>query len=66
MSGKFQHDRQLPGGKLAVPNGKHDNQIDSMAEFLEWTGRCQGWSRLERHLNGGRPAERSLPQRRQR
>jgi hypothetical protein len=47
---------------LAFPNGKYDDQVDSMAQFLDWIGRRLGRAKCERRLNGGRPARRERPQ----
>jgi predicted phage terminase large subunit-like protein len=47
---------------LAFPNGKYDDQVDSMAQFLDWIGRRQGRAKCEQRLNGGRPAGRERPQ----
>ena len=27
---------------LAFPNGRHDDQVDSMTQFLDWIGRPHG------------------------
>jgi hypothetical protein len=32
---------------LAFPNGKHDDQIDSLSQFLSWIG---NWQRRRREL----------------
>ena len=32
---------------MAFPNGKHDDQIDSLSQFLSWIGNRQ-WRRRER------------------
>jgi hypothetical protein len=51
---------------LAFPNGKYDDQVDSMAQFLDWIGRRLGRGKCERKLNGGRPVGRERPQDRRR
>ena len=43
---------------LAFPNGRHDDQVDSMTQFLDWIGSRHGKSIREWHLNGGRPPGR--------
>jgi predicted phage terminase large subunit-like protein len=40
---------------LAFPNGRHDDQVDSMTQFLDWIGQRRGRAKCERRLNGGRP-----------
>lgn len=40
---------------LAFPNGRNDDQVDSLAQFLDWIGSRRGQSWQERQLNGGRP-----------
>jgi predicted phage terminase large subunit-like protein len=47
---------------LAFPNGRDDDQVDSMAQFLDWIGRRPGRAKCERLLNGGRAAGRERPQ----
>lgn len=42
----------------AFPNGKYDDQVDSMTQFLEWIGSRNGGAWQERQLNGGRPLGR--------
>jgi phage terminase large subunit-like protein len=32
---------------MALPNGKHDDQIDSLSQFMSWIGNRQ-WRRRER------------------
>jgi predicted phage terminase large subunit-like protein len=39
---------------LGFPNTRHDDQADSMSQFLEWTGSRHGMSWQERQINGGR------------
>ncbi len=51
---------------LAFPNGRYDDQVDSVAQFLEWISSRRGESWLERHQNGGRPLGRPRPQGRRR
>ncbi|MCI0429958.1 MAG: phage terminase large subunit [Rhodospirillales bacterium] len=43
----------------AFPRGRYDDQVDSMVQFLEWSGSRQGQGWLERQANGGRPPGRS-------
>jgi predicted phage terminase large subunit-like protein len=38
----------------AFPNGRYDDQVDSMSQFLEWSGTRRGMSWQECELNGGR------------
>jgi predicted phage terminase large subunit-like protein len=33
---------------LAFPNGKHDDQVDSLAQFLDWLGTRRGLTRVGR------------------
>lgn len=47
---------------LAFPSGKYDDQVDSMAQFLDWIGRRPGRAKCERLLNGGRRAGLERPQ----
>jgi phage terminase large subunit-like protein len=47
---------------LAFPNGRHDDQVDSMTQFLDWIGRRRGRARCELRLNGGRPLAPPRPQ----
>jgi hypothetical protein len=47
---------------LAFPNGKNDDQVDSMTQFLDWIGRRRGRAKCERRLNGGRPLAPVRPQ----
>jgi hypothetical protein len=46
---------------LAFPNGRYGDQVDSMAQFLDWSGTRRGRSCSERQLNGGRPLGRVRP-----
>jgi predicted phage terminase large subunit-like protein len=39
---------------LGFPNTHHDDQADSMSQFLEWTGSRHGTGWQERQINGGR------------
>ncbi|MBT5243792.1 MAG: phage terminase large subunit [Rhodospirillaceae bacterium] len=39
---------------LAFPNGRNDDQVDSMTQFLDWSGTRRGIGWKERQLNGGR------------
>ena len=48
---------------LAFPNGRHDDQVDSLAQFLDWTGSRHGRCWQERQLNGGRPVRRNIVRR---
>jgi predicted phage terminase large subunit-like protein len=42
----------------AFPMGRYDDQVDSMVQFLDWSGtrRARGW--CDRQANGGRPSGR--------
>jgi hypothetical protein len=44
---------------LGFPNGRYDDQVDSMTQFLEWIGGRRG--RAKCGLNGGRPADVERP-----
>jgi predicted phage terminase large subunit-like protein len=44
---------------LAFPKGKYDDQVDSMTQFLEWSGRRRG--RALCGLNRGRPTDVERP-----
>jgi predicted phage terminase large subunit-like protein len=44
---------------LAFPNGRYDDQVDSMTQFLDWIGKRRG--RAKCGLNGGRPADVERP-----
>ena len=46
---------------LAFPNGRYDDQVDSMTQFLEWSGRRHGRAMCELRLNGGRLLAPSRP-----
>ena len=48
----FRHELQ------SFPNGRHDDQVDSLTLFLEWTGWRRGRSWQQCQLNGGRPEGR--------
>jgi predicted phage terminase large subunit-like protein len=39
---------------LAFPGGRYDDQVDSMAQFLDWTGMRRGLCDQERARHGGR------------
>jgi predicted phage terminase large subunit-like protein len=41
---------------LAFPNGRHDDQVDSMSQFLEWIGSRRGRGRQNTALYGERYA----------
>lgn len=43
---------------LAFPNGKYDDQVDSMMQFLHWVGSRRGSGFLERDPRTGRPLGR--------
>ena len=47
---------------LAFPNGRNDDQVDSMVQFLDWISTRRGNSWLDRQQNGGRPSGRNRPQ----
>jgi hypothetical protein len=40
---------------LAFPNGKYDDQVDSLVQFLDWTGSRRGRGFLDRDPRTGRP-----------
>ncbi len=44
---------------LAFPNGRYNDQVDSMTQFLDWIGGRRG--RAKCGLNGGRPAAVERP-----
>jgi len=53
----------------AFPNGRHDDQMDALSQFLDWIGRRLGRGWQKRLLNGGdrpRPNIRRRPGRRRR
>lgn len=39
---------------MAFPNGKNDDMVDSMTQFLHWTGMRRGLSAANNVRNGGR------------
>ncbi len=47
---------------LGFPNGRYDDQVDSMAQFLDWIGKRPGRATCELQLNGGRPLAPARPQ----
>ena len=47
---------------LAFPNGRNDDQVDSMVQFLDWISTRRGNSWLDRQQNGGRPSGLNRPQ----
>jgi predicted phage terminase large subunit-like protein len=49
---------------LAFPNGRHDDQVDSVSQFLDWTGMRNGRACVETAQNGGRRKRRRLHPRR--
>ncbi len=38
---------------MAFPNGRHDDQVDSLTQLLDWIGSRRGHAWYERQLNGG-------------
>jgi predicted phage terminase large subunit-like protein len=38
----------------AFPTGRHDDQVDSLAQFLDWSKFNSGWARAERDPKTGR------------
>jgi hypothetical protein len=44
---------------LGFPNGRYDDQVDSMTQLLHWIGGRRG--RAKCGLNGGRPADVERP-----
>jgi len=50
----------------AFPNGRHDDQVDSMVQFLEWIDTGVGRAFMNRDPKTGRPRSnrpRGLPRR---
>jgi len=47
---------------LAFPNGRNDDQVDSMAQALDWIGTRRGRAKCELRMNGGRPLAPARPQ----
>ncbi len=45
----------------ALPNGRNDDQVDCMVQFLTWISTRRGNSWLDRQPNGGRPSGRNRP-----
>jgi predicted phage terminase large subunit-like protein len=48
----------------AFPNGRYDDQVDSMTQFLRWTGLPRAALHIETAQNGGRRQRRRLHRRR--
>ena len=48
----------------AFPSGRYDDQVDSLTQFLLWTGCAGGMAWQERMQNGGRPRRPSYRNRR--
>lgn len=44
---------------MAFPKGRHDDQVDSMVQFLEWSGSPRGHGFLDRDPDTGRSLGRS-------
>ncbi|HXV25060.1 MAG TPA: phage terminase large subunit, partial [Alphaproteobacteria bacterium] len=42
----------------AFPMGRYDDQVDSMVQFLDWSGSRRGRGWCDRQANGGRPSGR--------
>ena len=48
---------------LAFPNAKHDDQVDSVIQFVEWSGNCDTRRFVERHPVTNRPLRVVRPSR---
>ncbi len=48
---------------MAFPNGRHDDQVDALAQFLDWIGQRRGRCWQERQLNGGQRKRRNMKRR---
>ena len=48
---------------MAFPNGRHDDQVDALAQFLDWIGQRRGRCWQERQLNGGQRRRRNMKRR---
>lgn len=46
---------------VGFPSARHDDQVDSLVQFLEWAGSREAESRMDRWANGGRPSGRRRP-----
>ncbi|MCG6121461.1 MAG: phage terminase large subunit [Microvirga sp.] len=46
---------------LAFPRGRYDDQVDALAQFLEWSGSPRGSGLVERDPRTGRPARTNRP-----
>lgn len=46
---------------LAFPNGKYDDQVDSLVQFLDWSASQQGSNFVERDPRTGRPLRCNRP-----
>ena len=49
---------------LAFPNGKYDDQVDSLVQFVEWSAGRRGAGLVERDPVSGRPLRVNRPQHR--
>ena len=47
----------------AFPNGRHDDQVDALSQFLDWIGTRPGRCWLERQLNGDVRKRRNMRRR---
>ena len=47
----------------AFPNGRHDDQVDALSQFLDWIGKRHGRCWQERQLNGGKRRRRNIRRR---
>jgi predicted phage terminase large subunit-like protein len=47
----------------AFPNGRHDDQVDALSQFLDWIGKRPGRCWQERQLNGGERPRRNIRRR---
>lgn len=48
---------------MAFPNGRHDDQVDSVAQFLDWTSRRYGAHRIQSAVTGQNPLRRDIQRR---
>ena len=48
---------------MAFPNGRHDDQVDSVAQFLDWTSRRYGSHRIQSAVTGQNPLRRDIQRR---
>jgi predicted phage terminase large subunit-like protein len=48
---------------IAFPNGRRDDQVDSLAQFLEWVSRRYACHRIESARTGVNPLQRDMVRR---